>query len=291
MKDMSQDFETAGRKTSSGFTLIEVSIVLVIIGLIIGGVLVGKDLIGAAEIRGQISQVEKYSTAIQTFRVKYGGLPGDLLTAASFGFPARGSYTGQGDGNGVVQGIYGTNPNNSCNGCLAGGEVTVFWVDLSMANLIPESFNTATATSLPVITGTAIDLYYPHAYLGDGNYLVYSGGQFFITGLTDIGVVSPSYPQATTNLSVLQAYNIDQKIDDGLPQAGRIQAKHYNTVGGTLYSYWASTSNIATPYTTATPSGNNCFNNGNVNGATQLYSIGVNGGNGKYCAIAWNVRL
>ncbi|MBY0407531.1 MAG: prepilin-type N-terminal cleavage/methylation domain-containing protein [Rickettsiales bacterium] len=33
-----------------GFTLIELSIVLVIIGLIVGGVLVGQDLIRAAEI-------------------------------------------------------------------------------------------------------------------------------------------------------------------------------------------------------------------------------------------------
>ena len=34
----------------AGFTLIELSIVLVIIGLIVGGVLVGQDLIKAAEI-------------------------------------------------------------------------------------------------------------------------------------------------------------------------------------------------------------------------------------------------
>jgi prepilin-type N-terminal cleavage/methylation domain-containing protein len=46
-----------------GFTLIEMSIVLVVIGLIVGGVLVGRDLIRAAGVRATVTQIEKYSTA------------------------------------------------------------------------------------------------------------------------------------------------------------------------------------------------------------------------------------
>ena len=72
-----------------GFTLIELSIVLVIIGLIVGGVLTGQDLIKAAEIRATVGQYEKYNTAVNTFRTKYNGIPGDLLTssAQAFGLP------------------------------------------------------------------------------------------------------------------------------------------------------------------------------------------------------------
>ena len=55
-----------------GFTLIELSIVLVIIGLIVGGVLVGQNLIKAAEIRNQIKQMQEYQIAFNTFRTKYG---------------------------------------------------------------------------------------------------------------------------------------------------------------------------------------------------------------------------
>ncbi len=46
----------------SGFTLIELSIVLVLIGLIVGGVLVGQDLIRAAKLRAQIGQIEKFNS-------------------------------------------------------------------------------------------------------------------------------------------------------------------------------------------------------------------------------------
>lgn len=83
------------------------SIVLVIIGLIVGGVLVGQDLIRAAGVRATISQIEKYNTAVNTFRGKYGALPGDLnaSVATQFGFAARGPFAGEGDGNGVIEGI------------------------------------------------------------------------------------------------------------------------------------------------------------------------------------------
>jgi prepilin-type N-terminal cleavage/methylation domain-containing protein len=87
------------------FNLIELSIVLVIIGLIVGGILVGRDLISAAAVRAQISQIEKYNQAVNTFRSKYGYLPGDIPDpyASQFGFQSRFYFLGNGDGNGVIQ--------------------------------------------------------------------------------------------------------------------------------------------------------------------------------------------
>ena len=72
---------------TAGFTLIELSVVLVIIGLIVGSVLVGQSLISAAGVRATIAQIEKYNTAANTFREKYGYLPGDIKDpdASSFG--------------------------------------------------------------------------------------------------------------------------------------------------------------------------------------------------------------
>ena len=66
------------KRRAKGFTLIELSIALVIIGLVVGGVLVGQDLIRAAKVRSTVSDIEKFNTAAFTFRSKYNHYPGDI---------------------------------------------------------------------------------------------------------------------------------------------------------------------------------------------------------------------
>lgn len=97
--------------TRYGFTLIELSMVLVIIGLIVGGVVAGKALIQQAEIRAAVSQLQKFETAYRTFQVKYGCIIGDCPYATDlFGtnyINDSGSCTlpnglENGDGNGLI---------------------------------------------------------------------------------------------------------------------------------------------------------------------------------------------
>ncbi|WP_299068361.1 prepilin-type N-terminal cleavage/methylation domain-containing protein, partial [Accumulibacter sp.] len=44
----------AMKKQQSGFTLVEIAIVLVIIGLLLGGVLKGQELINSAKVKNMI---------------------------------------------------------------------------------------------------------------------------------------------------------------------------------------------------------------------------------------------
>ena len=95
---------------ASGFSLVELSIVLVILGLLVGGVLTGQSLIRAAELRSVTTEYGKYSTAIRAFKDKYFALPGDMTNAIAFWGPApdcadtattagTGTQTCNGDGN------------------------------------------------------------------------------------------------------------------------------------------------------------------------------------------------
>ena len=68
-------------QAAPGFTLIEISIVLVIIGLITGGVLVGQDLIRTAGVRATIPQIQGYNTAVNVFRNQYFALPGAMIAS------------------------------------------------------------------------------------------------------------------------------------------------------------------------------------------------------------------
>ncbi len=64
-------------KDNSGFTLVEIAIVLVIIGLLIGGVLKGQEMIKNAKIKRVMKNGDELRAAIFTYQDRFGYLPGD----------------------------------------------------------------------------------------------------------------------------------------------------------------------------------------------------------------------
>ena len=78
----------------NGFTLIELSIVIVIIGLIVAGVVGGQTLVKQAKLRSIITDVQKTQTIINTFFLEYGAMPGDMPNASNYW---TGAYDGDGN--------------------------------------------------------------------------------------------------------------------------------------------------------------------------------------------------
>jgi len=94
------NMELASLRKQSGFTLVEIAIVLVIIGLLVGGVLKGREMITNAKIKRIENDFSGVSAAIFAYQDRYGVLPGDDPAAATrFSGTWRGADNGNGNGN------------------------------------------------------------------------------------------------------------------------------------------------------------------------------------------------
>ena len=98
------------RRQQSGFTLVEIAIVLVIIGLLIGGVLKGREMITNAKIKRIENDFSGVAAAIYAYQDRYGALPGDD-PAASTRFSGTWAASDNGNGNGNISGGWGTTNN------------------------------------------------------------------------------------------------------------------------------------------------------------------------------------
>lgn len=81
-------------RSSGGFTLVELSIVIIIIGLITGGVIGARSLIESGKVSSQIQQISEFKTAYSAFKLQYDAIPGDMRDAEDyFGSGCGGSFS------------------------------------------------------------------------------------------------------------------------------------------------------------------------------------------------------
>jgi len=221
-------------KQQQGFTLVELSIVLVIIGLIVSGILVGQDMIKAAEIRSTVSQMEGFNTAVNTFRDKYRNIPGDMVStdATRFGFQPRTGATGRGDGNRLLEAA-------ATGARTLGHETALFWRDLSQANLVGDNFVTATdAFPAAAVNAGTVNAWLPEAKIGQGHYFAISsqGGRNFYNVTQVAGATIAGVYTLGTAMTPQTAFNIDDKMDDGNPVTGIVVANYDAAALGVVYA-------------------------------------------------------
>lgn len=228
----------------SGFTLVQMAMVLIIISLVVAGILVGKDMIAAAKLRKVAADIDSFNGAVSLFMSKYNAFPGDFANATQMwgadpeGCPNPSStqtsvtrVTCNGDGDGVI-------------GPRAAGwdyhdanvsEWLRFWQHLSDAGLISGSYSSAGNYSWPE------DWAYPTFNIGQGQYqdcghMIYeimpghsaeyltpdkvSMRYVWMAGALDC--YNPSGFNSRPAFPPSVARSIDAKLDDGKPFTGAI---------------------------------------------------------------------
>lgn len=196
------------RKRQSGFTLIEIAIVLVIIGLLLGGVLKGQELITSARVRNLITQQQGIQTAYFAFQDRFKALPGDYAQASATANIANVTFGGNGDGQVLNQG--GTN------------EQTLAWNHLSAAGFLNGAYTMAAANEAVSDTNTPKNPYSTYLQLAwDNNYS------------------ASAAPPAKHNLKtgnqvpVEILAEVDRKIDDGNALQGSFRFTRYTNASAT----------------------------------------------------------
>ena len=196
-------------KTKSGFTLVELSIVLVIIGLLIGGILVAQSLIESAKISRLARDIQQYQAAVNLFESKYRMLPGDSI-----------HFDVAGNGDGIIDcASHCSSGNLAAGGYLNSTEMQNFWKHLSDSGFMPNGETFTNDLTDAVTPGVHVpDFGFDSLFGGEVGAIV--GGNFPGQNFMFIGGITPASFVVSPFLAPANAFALDRKIDDGLPRSG-----------------------------------------------------------------------
>lgn len=249
-----------------GFSLVELSIVLVILGLLVGGILAGQSLIKAASMRKTLNFQSEFQTVFNAFRDKYMALPGDFNNATAFWGRRTGTVCPSDPGTVSATG--------TCNG---NGDGKIAWSSplenyfliyhLYLAGMLATTTNTGLFDDTPyyrtpgqseraysfVGSNTEYaDLY--RAAAPNGQYAM--GNALQNSARTDVSQVRGAIAFAE------DVWNMDVKMDDGMPNTGIFRASNGRlltdnsviedclVLSGSVYQYNVVNTTLACRYMT-----------------------------------------
>ena len=217
------------KRHQSGFTLIEIAIVLVIIGLLLGGVLKGQELINSARVKNLASDFRNIPVFIYGYQDKFKALPGDdananlhLGNAACTSIPGgtcQATTPAGAQGNGVID--------SSWSSQLPTDESYLFWLHIRLAGLAPGSTDPSVAGNyLPTnASGGTIGVQSGTSCTAAGAPTA-SCTATFLTPIKDAtgNALRGSYVICSTGILGKFVTQLDTQMDDGNTATGSMMA-------------------------------------------------------------------
>lgn len=224
------------RRKESGFTLVELSMTMLIIAVAMTVGLKLFQMVRHARVTSTISQVQNYESAIDSFRDQYGFIPGDM-PAAQVMLPDCNAANFCLNGNGNRQVGLASGANGALTtGVVSQSETVQFWKHLGLAGY-PAGVEVNADWQAPAWGRT-----HPVAPLSGGFEFFYtndiradvSNDPTHVLRITNMGILgntSSTETNGTAAISPNEAAIIETKIDNGDPNTGRVRLRSFGDHG------------------------------------------------------------
>ena len=193
------------------FSLVEMSLVLILIGILVVTILVAKEMRAGATNRMVIKDIDRIQVALNQFYDTFGDAAGDSNKIYKFwANECASEAVCNGNGNRIIE---------------AYKESHLVWLHLSLAEIFAGNFTGAGDGDTQTQTR---DVNVPRSVIENGQYsiLYYDWGQFPDHHLILLGTQVAGDIGYGAVLDANAAYEIDNKIDDGLPSTGNIYGRN-----------------------------------------------------------------
>ena len=211
--NISTNQETSKLSNFFAFSLIELSIVLIIIGLLVAGITGGQSLIKSAKLRAFMNELSGYKQAVYTFYASKGRLPGDLNNLGTMGRSSGQTYTSS-----SFPAPYNTTVPN---------EYSAPFIDLYLEKIIDFK---PSETKLADYSGTALPrskIYKNSHYLFHDLSATYYPSYFIYSPKFNSPYLRLYIPSADISNIASDFKFVDQKMDDGIYNSGTIRTYCY----------------------------------------------------------------